>query len=199
MKLTIAYLGRSTVGTNPAGLAVALAPNLRRDRVSFDGLLRDPIRFRESAGALHDVVVGDLRFKHRDRSAYDEYRAQQERREGELRRVVGKQARAVIEMSLPELPEPFPPGFEARHRRLRGVYWSARQRYSSYLMAHDPELWRLLVPCDPVVTVAADCLFFECFSADESSYGCMSIDRSAFGDERNVAQGTTNVDYSSSL
>src|SRR5262249_39733381 len=63
----------------------------------------------------------------------------------------------------------------------------------------DPELWRLLVPCDPVITVAPDCLFFECFSADESSYGCLTIDRDAFERERDVALGTTNVDYSSKL
>src|SRR6185312_15642335 len=61
------------------------------------------------------------------------------------------------------------------------------------------QLWRLLVPCDPVITVAPDCLFFECFSADESSYGCLTVDRGAFGSERNVALGTTNVDYSWSL
>ena len=66
-------------------------------------------------------------------------------------------------------------------------------------MKHDPELWRLLVPCDPVITVAPDCLFFECFSADESSYGCLTVDRSAFERERDVALGTTNVDYSWTL
>jgi hypothetical protein len=66
-------------------------------------------------------------------------------------------------------------------------------------MKHDPELWRLLVPCDPVITVAADCLFFECFSADESSYGCLTVDRAAFEHERDVALGTTNVDYSWTL
>ena len=55
------------------------------------------------------------------------------------------------------------------------------------------------MPCDPVITVAPDCLFFECFSADESSYGCLTVDRDAFERERNVALGTTNVDYSWAL
>ena len=66
-------------------------------------------------------------------------------------------------------------------------------------MTHDPELWRLLMPCDPVITVAPDVLFFECFSADESSYGCLTVDREAFAGERDVALGTTNVDYSWAL
>ena len=114
-------------------------------------------------------------------------------------RVVAKQARAAIVESLPELPESFTPEFERHYRRLRSLYWGTRQKYSTYLMTHDPELWRLLVPCDPVITVAPDCLFFECFSADESSYGCLTVDRGAFDRERDVALGTTNVDYSSAL
>src|SRR5262249_54224627 len=54
----------------------------------------------------------------------------------------------------------------------------------------------LLMPCDPVITVAPDILLFECFSADESSYGCLSVDRDAFTREQDIALGTTNVDYS---
>jgi hypothetical protein len=47
-----------------------------------------------------------------------------------------------------------------------------------------------------VITVAPDVLFFECFSADESSYGCLSVDREGFGKSDGVKLGTTNVDYS---
>ena len=50
-----------------------------------------------------------------------------------------------------------------------------------------------------MITVAPDCLFFECFSADESSYGCLTVGRDAFESERDVALGTTNVDYSWAL
>src|SRR5207302_5813896 len=46
---------------------------------------------------------------------------------------------------------------------------------------------------------APDVLFFECFSADESSYGCLTVDRGAFTAEHDVALGTTNVDYSWAL
>src|SRR5262249_57385168 len=113
--------------------------------------------------------------------------------------VVTKQARTAIYEAMPELPEPYSAELEKRFRRLRSLYWNTRQKYSNYLMKRDPELWRLLVPCDPVITVAPDCLFFECFSADESSYGCLTVDRSAFERERDVAPGTTNVDYSWTL
>src|SRR5438874_1211549 len=119
MNLYLAYRGRSAVTWSPAGLAVSLAPNLRRDRVSFEGVLRDPLRFREAVGALHDVVVSDLRYKPRDRSAYQAYKAEEARREAELRRVVSKQARAVAYESLPELPEPYTAALEKRYRHLR--------------------------------------------------------------------------------
>ena len=65
MNLTVAYRGRSSVIRRPDSLALSLAPNLRRDRVSFDGVLRQPLRFREAVSALHDVVISDLRFQPR--------------------------------------------------------------------------------------------------------------------------------------
>ncbi len=199
MDLTLAYRGKSAIVSNMAGLAVALAPNLRRDRVSFDGVLLDPLSFREAMGALHDVVVSDLRYKPRDRSGYEAFKAERIRGESSLRQVVTKQARAAIHESMPELPEAYSAELEVRYRSLRKQYWKARIQYSNYLCRHDPELWRILVPCDPVITVAPDCLFFECFSADESSYGCLTVDRAAFEHEREVALGTTNVDYSWTL
>ena len=195
MDLSVAYRGRSAVVPGPAGLAVVLAPNLRRDRVSFEGLLRHPVRFREALAALHDVVVGDHRHKPKDRAAYQAYLAGEKGREAAIRKGVAAQARAAMpEPSGSEVAD-----LEARFRRSRKTYWAARQNYANYLWEHDQALWRLLMPCDPVITVAEDVLFFECFSADESSYGCLTVDRDAFATDRDVALGTTNVDYSWAL
>lgn len=196
MNLTLAYHGRSAIAAGPSGLAVSLAPNLRRDRVAFEGVLLRPHRFREAIGALHDVVVSDLRYRPKDRSDYEAYLKARKEREDALRRTVVKEAKKAIYEGLPELPESYPSTLETDHARLRKRYWDARLRYSNYLARHDPEIWRLLVPCDPVVTVAPDVLFFECFSADESSYGCLTVGRESFGSEADVALGTTNVDYS---
>jgi hypothetical protein len=196
MLIDFAYRGRSIIRRGPADLAVALAPNLRRDRVGFSGLLRQPLRFREAISAMHDIVVSDLRFQPRDKSAYEAYKADQKRREETLRRGVHETVRAE---ALARQPEIVPPDLEADFRRMRRTYWEARQRYADYLLQHDTELWRLLMPCDPVITVAPDVLFFECFSADESSYGCLTVDRAAFQTEQDVALGTTNVDYSWAL
>jgi hypothetical protein len=199
MNLTLAYRGRSAVVAGPRGLAVSLAPNLRRDRVAFDGTLRHPVRFREAIGALHDVVISDLRYTPKDRAGYQAYLAEQKAREARLRRDVTAKAKSAMLERLPELPEPYTAELERRFRRLRTRYWNARQRYARYLLQHDPELWRLLLPCDPVITVAADCLFFECFSSDLSSYGCFTVARDAFSGEHDVTLGTTNIDYSWAL
>ncbi len=200
MNLTLAYRGRSAITAVPSGLDVTLAPNLRRDRVSYDATLRHPMRFREAIGALHDVVVSDLRYKPRDKSAYEAYKAEQNVREAGIRRQVASQATAaILKESMPELPDRYMADLEKRYGKLRKNYWAARQKYAIYLCMHDPDLWRLLMPCDPVITVAPDCLFFECFSADESSYGCLTVGREAFDAERDVALGTTNIDYSWAL
>ncbi|SIN69531.1 hypothetical protein SAMN05444166_0184 [Singulisphaera sp. GP187] len=199
MNLTLAYRGRSAIVSRPGGLAVALAPNLRRDRVAFDAAFLQPLRFREAIGALHDVVVSDHRYHAKDNSAYESHLADRNQREAELRRTTTSRSRTAILKESAGLDPADIAALETDYRRLRTQYWGARQNYSNYLTRHDPELWRLLVPCDPVVTVAPDCLFFECFSVDESSYGCLTVDRAAFSGERDVALGTTNVDYSWSL
>src|SRR3954470_2474183 len=147
MNLTLAYRGRSEVVSGPGGLAVSLAPNLRRDRVAFDASLRHPLRFREALGALHDVVVSDLRYKPQDRSAYEAYRADLARREAELRQTVSRQAGAAILKHVVGVDPAETAALEKRYRALRAHYWGARQKYSNYLTRHDPELWRLLVPC----------------------------------------------------
>jgi hypothetical protein len=196
MFLSLAYLGRSNIVRSPTGLAVSLAPNLRRDRVSYTGILRQPVRFREAVSALHDIVISDLRYQPKDRTAYREYLAEQQKREAAIRRAAVSATRQQLKE---QLTEKVPEGLEKRFRELRAVYWDARQKYSNYLMQHDPELWRLLMPCDPVITVAQDVVFFECFSADESSYGCLSMERGGFEKEQDVAVGTTNVDYSWTL
>lgn len=196
MNLLVAYFRRSEIVHEATGMEIALSPNVRRDRVSFTGVLRHPLRFREAISALHDVVISDLRYRPRDKSAYEAYRKAELERENALRRAVYQEVKVELES---QRGQELPANLDKDYRRLRKLYWDARQRYSNYLIRHDPELWRMLMPCDPVITVAKDVLFFECFSADESSYGCFSVDRDGFSSEQNVSLGTTNVDYSWAL
>jgi hypothetical protein len=195
VRLSLAYLGRSRLVEASASGArmLSLAPNLTREKVSFDAPLRQPLRFREAISALHDVVISDLRFKPRDKSAYEEWKKQQ----AAARQAIYRREYDLAKKELETRRErEVPPGFEKLFERTRKRYWDARFKLARLLQKDNPELWRWLMPCDPVITVADDVVFFECFSADESSYGCMSVSREAFGTGAAVNLGTTNVDYS---
>jgi hypothetical protein len=193
MNVTFAYKGHSAVVDTPQHQTLRLVPNLARDPVAFDGPLKHPLRFREAMSALHDTVISDLRFKKKDKTAYREWKANEAKGLNEIRR------QAVERLTAEALAKQaaVSPDLQKAYDRARDKYWSARVAYSSYLKRHDAELWRMLLPCDPVITVADDVVFFECFSADESSYGCLTVDRSGgFGASGSTQYGTANVDYS---
>jgi hypothetical protein len=198
MKVDLRYHGRSGVREAGGGVAMAFAPNLSRAPVFFDEEIADPLRFREAVSALHEVVIGDLRRPRKDRSAHQAYLAREAAREQELREVARDRARlAELERIA---AEPIPPNLEADFHEAHRRYWTERRRWAWELQSSDPALFRALVPCDPVVTVAPDVVMFECFAKDEASYGCLSVDREGFkGGGAAAALGTTNVDYSLAL
>src|SRR4051812_39267208 len=120
MNFSVAYKGHSGVSSTAGGLAVSFAPNLRRDRVSFVGDLRDPLRFREAVSALHAIVVSDLKFRPKDKSAYQAYLVRIREREQAIRQITYKQSREKL---LAESPEPIRKGLEKEFRSLRDKYW----------------------------------------------------------------------------
>jgi hypothetical protein len=195
VNLRLSYFNRSRVERLKGALALMLSPNLARAPVSFDAELAQPIRFREAVSALHDIVISDLRYKPRDHTAYREWLKSEQEAESRLRVAAVAHAREEIEARRAEMPE----GFEDEFRHWHGIYWSARRAYGDHLRRTDPALWRTLMPYDPVITVAPDVVFFEGFSADESSYGCLTVDREEFKGASSVQTGTTNVDYSWAL
>ena len=198
MLLSLSYFGRSRVERRADALALMLSPNLSRSPVSFEAELAKPLRFREAISALHEVVVSDLRFKKRDHTAYREWLKGQEEAERRVRQAA--YAHAKEEQEARRAAMDVPADLEKQFGRWHGIYWTARRAYANYLSKNDPELWRQLMPCDPVITVAPDVVFFECFSADESSYGCLTVERDAmFKGATAVQTGTTNVDYSWAL
>jgi hypothetical protein len=191
------YLGRSGVSAAAWGLAMRLSPNLSRPKVYFDAEVSYPIRFREAMSALHDVVVGDLRFHKKDKTAYEEWKKEQAIKDSQLRQQLEKDIKAKELEKIAR--EPIPINLERDFQKMHRLYWDARVRWANELSRNDPAMFRALVPCDPVITVADDVVFFECFSKDESSYGCLSVDRGAFRDVKGAQPGTTNVDYSMAL
>src|SRR5205823_3166685 len=131
-----------------------------------------PLRFREAMSALHECVISDLRFKKKEKARYLAWKKQDAGRAGAIR---AQTLRAVTAEIAARHEIPVPKEFFGDYDRARKKYWDARIAYSNYLRRHDMNLWRKLMPCDPVITVADDIVYFECFSADESSYGCLSV------------------------
>ena len=70
VNVEFSYLGRSQLRQSSGDQRILeLAPNLSRDKVAFDALLKEPIRFREAMSTLHDVVINDLTFQPQDKAA----------------------------------------------------------------------------------------------------------------------------------
>lgn len=67
------------------------------------------------------------------------------------------------------------------------------------LIWHSDEWSTDFFTLDPVITVHPDRVFFEAFSADQSSYGLVIADRALFAPEGDVTHGTTNVDFTAWL
>jgi predicted DNA-binding WGR domain protein len=73
VNVPIAYEDASRLVTTGGTAQLALFGNIHRDPVRLNGLLRDPLRFREALATLHAVVGSDYRYVPRDRTAYLAY------------------------------------------------------------------------------------------------------------------------------
>ncbi|GAB5406269.1 MAG: SWIM zinc finger domain-containing protein [Aureliella sp.] len=194
MKVDLTYGFRSGLTSSAAGdHCLHFAPNLSRDAVGMDAPLTDPLRFREAISALHDIVVSDLRFQRKDKSNYLNWKASQRQAESKIRQeAIQSKLGSAVGKPTSELTREYKSALKK--------YWNSRKQLNSRLRSENRALWRKLMPYDPVITVADDVVFFECFSADESSYGCLTVDREGmFGRTNDAALGTTNVDYSWAL
>src|SRR3569833_1025903 len=129
MQVQFAYRGHSDFKHDRGRAGFNLLPNLARESVAFDSPLLHPLAFREAISALHDVVINDLRFKPRDKTAYVEWKRQEQRRLANVRSTAYKQATQEILARHAEVP----PDLERRYERQRKKYWDARLEYSNYL------------------------------------------------------------------
>jgi hypothetical protein len=191
MEFNYAYKGNSAILDRSGETRMSFAPDLKREPVYFLGDLRQNIAFREAMSALHDVVVSDLRFKPKDRTAYLEWAARQEQIDWQL---VAAQRQQTAER-IRELQQDLNALTKRSSERMSG-YYRAQKQYFDYLYQKDRDAWFVL---DPVITVHPDEVFFECFSQDESSYGRLGASYEVFQNVGDFSCGTTNIDYSAAL
>ncbi len=69
----VAYEDASRLVTSGGTAQLALFSNVRRDPVRLDGVLKDPLRFREAMATLYAIVGSDYRYVPKDRTAYLAY------------------------------------------------------------------------------------------------------------------------------
>lgn len=185
------YNGSTTVANVTDQTRMAFAPDTNREPVYFAGELAKSLEFREAISALHDVVVSDLRFTPKDRTAYKEWIAEQELIDWQAVVASRGDAKERIEKLQAELKELY----QRSSERMK-PYYRARNKFQMYALSKNLAV-RVLF--DPVITVHPDEVFFECFSKDESSYGRLGASYEVFRNVGEFACGTTNIDYSAAL
>ena len=185
------YGGNTAIQNSSTKTGMSFAPDTYREPTYFVGALNKHIPFREAISTLHHVVVSDLRFKPKDKTAYKEWAAQQE--EIWLAEYMAEQpdVKAKIEEVKKELQD-----VRKQKQTIMGPYNKAKADYFSFIYKRDRDAWFVL---DPVITVHPDELFFECFSQDESTYGKLSCSYNVFKHINEFECGTTNIDYSAKL
>jgi hypothetical protein len=187
------FAGNTNVTNSSYQTGISFAPDTLRESAWFVGKLNKKIAFREAISALHDVVVSDLRFKPKDKTAYKEWVAQNEAL-FLAEYMAGYDIAAAnnrveeIKLALAEVRN--------EKEKIMGPFYKARQHYFNYLYNNDREAWIVL---DPVITIHPDELFFECFSQDESTYAKLGCNYNVFTAIDDYKCGTTNVDYSREL
>jgi hypothetical protein len=185
------YLGQSRAESDAGATRLGFAPDTLRQPTFFTGKVARHLPFREAISALHHVVVSDLRFKPKDRTAYLAWLQANEQQLLAEALSDRDAIRTEIEALRREAGE-----IDLRSGAIMRPFHHARQRYFNYLYKENFDAWIVL---DPVITVHPDEIFFEAFSLDESSYGRLSCDHDTFERLGAMAYGTTNIDYSHAL
>lgn len=191
MEFNYSYKGSTAVSESGANTQMSFSPDTKRPPTYFVGELRKNVAFREAISALHSVVVSDLRFKPKDKTAYKEWRAQQDELDWQL---IAAQRQEIAEKINPLQAE-----LNALYHRSSArfkPYYTARYAFQRYVFEKQLDFYFVF---DPVITVHPDEVFFECFSQDESSYGRVGASYEVFKNISEFACGTTNIDYSAAL
>ncbi|MBL8195340.1 MAG: SWIM zinc finger family protein, partial [Blastocatellia bacterium] len=79
MEFNYSYKGSSAVTSHSSQTKMSFSPDTKREPTFFIGELQKNIEFREAISALHNVVVSDLRFKPKDKTAYKAWAAERDK------------------------------------------------------------------------------------------------------------------------
>ncbi|WP_315789096.1 SWIM zinc finger family protein [Fischerella sp. JS2] len=191
MEFNYSYKGNTAVVENGGNTQMSFSPDTKRPPTYFIGELQQNIAFREAISALHDVVVSDLRYKPKDKTAYKEWRAKQDEIDWDLVAAMRQDVADKIKQLQTEMT-----ALNQRSYERWRPYYQAREKFRQFVWQKQLDFYFVF---DPVITVHPDEVFFECFSVDESTYGRLGASYEVFRNISEFACGTTNVDYSAAL
>jgi BRCA1 C Terminus (BRCT) domain len=200
MEITQHYARPSSGTMSADGMRLNVSAEQSRPPVHLEAMVKDSLAYARLMLALYDVVTGDLRNVPKDHSAYqawveqrylEELGAELQDRAAALPALLEK--RKTLSEQVNGLQKTV---FDLQNRVYGGVFYQHKRRYFGWLLDHDREAWYVL---DPVVSVHPDCLIFEVFSQDESSYGRVTVPTESLDIFGTAIYGTTNIDYSRPL
>ncbi|MGL5096170.1 MAG: SWIM zinc finger family protein, partial [Planctomycetia bacterium] len=185
------YAARSTIFSGFDRTRLGFAADLRRDPTFFHGVVGKPVELREALSVLHSVVVSDLKYRPRDRFAFQAWLEEQDRKFLSSLGLKNEKVRARLQ----EIEERLGVLGRQRDVRLKDFYES-RKDYFEWAYT---QLFELSYIYDPVVAVHPDEISFEAFSRDESTYARLAAKYGCFSKIDEFECGTTNIDFSAAL
>lgn len=187
------------------------ADNSRKESVSFQGKLKNPLIFRDAMLMLREIVISGKEPEKKTREEFFVWLNQEIERRIQMHEKYAPQIREELTAKM-QGEEDKRKEKQEKIRQLKKVlnkvqsqineynvwkdYDKLEREFWRYIKERDYDLWFVL---DPVITVHPDEVSFEAFSIDESTYGCLSIPMEEFELLQKPSLGTTNIDFSAKL
>jgi len=200
MELSRQYAEPSRAAVSSTGTKFSLATDVDRPGVFLDAKVRNSTEFARAMLVMHKVVCSNLLAGPRDHSAYQEWvqgkyidelsAAYQQYLERLDPLMKAKQDLASDIKSVQRGIDDNPLSHELKQIR------DAQRRFFSWLWDINREAWIVI---DPVVSVQPDCVLFEGFSLDESTYARVSMPGDQLDHQIEQHRGTTNIDFGEQL
>ncbi len=212
MQINYEYVSPSVCLQEGDQITLGLSPDLsRKEKVSFVGKLKDPLIFRDAMLMLREIVISDTRIKKKDyKDFFAWFNQELDRRMLDHQKYL-KGYKNDLEVNMESLKGELIDidkninnvysKIKKSNQKLANFhiwdnYHNIEREFWKYIQYRDKNLWYVL---DPVITVHPDQVSFEAFSVDESTYGCLSIDKKEFKIVGKPQLGTTNIDFSTKL
>ncbi|MDP4178633.1 MAG: hypothetical protein Q8900_09875 [Bacillota bacterium] len=212
MKINYEYANPSMCVPEGDKTVLGLSPDLsREERVSFSGRLKNPLVFRDAMLMLREIVISDMSQKKKERVEFFAWLNQEIDRRVLDHEKYAPGVREEIQNKMNEQLDKLEQNeleilklYDVKKQLKKEIdsldvwkdYYKIERDFWKFIKERDLSLWIVL---DPVITVHPDQVSFEAFSADESIYGCLSIDMNEFELLQKPELGTTNIDFSSKL